>query len=160
MENPSFLITYVFQGYHIINATCLAEVFLVTEVWMCDWFIFPITAAKCALLTPLALPCWGVFHFRYFSALLATEKYNTVSTASSPSVKNFPHPCPTKLKAWGTWAGKGSCALLSPAPHSSSPLQAAREAPMAGLYKRDDILFDRELLAAFFFCFCFPCGKS
>lgn len=56
MENPSFLITYVFQGYHIINATCLAEVFLVTEVWMCDWFIFPITAAKCALLTPLPFP--------------------------------------------------------------------------------------------------------
>lgn len=83
MENPSFLITYIFQGYHIINATCLAEVFLVTEVWMCDWFIFPIIAANCALLIPLALPYWVVLQFRYFSALLAIEKYSTVSTASS-----------------------------------------------------------------------------
>lgn len=32
MENTCFLITYVFQGYHIINVTCLIELFLVTEV--------------------------------------------------------------------------------------------------------------------------------
>ena len=130
--------------------------FLVTEVFLCDWFIFPITAASCALLTPPTLTCWILFHFHGFSALWAIEKYSTVSTASSPSVKNFPHLCPSKLKAWGTYAGKGACSLLSLTPHSSSSLQAAREAPRAGLCKRGNILLsDQEFLVALFFLFLF-----